>query len=114
MHYAFLSGDFRHPATGARGCHPDTPPHLRPRASGTLDLAACGAYLINSGFDTGILDVIEIDRVRRVLDETSDGRYGEWRAGYRNANRRKAERFRRGAVSHIAFAPQLRDPTLGW
>jgi hypothetical protein len=114
MHYAFLSGDFRHPATGARGCHPDTPQHLRPRSSGTLDLNACGRYLIDSGFDTGILDVIQIDRIRRVLDETSDGRYSEWREGYANPKWRKAEKFRRGAVSHIAFAPQLRDPTVGW
>lgn len=114
MHYAFLSGDFRHPATGARGCHPDTPEHLRPRASGTLDLAACGRYLMESGFDTGILDVIQIDRVRRALDETSDGRYGEWREKYANPVQRKALKFRRGSVSHIAFAPRFLDPAVEW
>jgi hypothetical protein len=62
MQYAFLSGDVRHPATGARDCHPATPDHLRPRASGDLDLDACGRYLIEAGFDTGILDVWAVPR----------------------------------------------------
>jgi hypothetical protein len=114
MHYAFLSGDLRHPATGARQYHEATPDHLRPRTSGNLDLDACGQYLIDSGYDTGILDVIQVERVRRVLDETSCGRYSEWLAAYANPVRRKPKKFRRGAVSRIAFAPQARDATVGW
>lgn len=114
MHYAFLSGDFRHPATGARECHPDTPDHLRPRASGNLDLDACGRYLVESKVDTGILDVIKVPEVRRVLDERSSGRYGEWLATYANPVRRNPGKFRRGAVSRIAFAQQSRDATIGW
>jgi hypothetical protein len=113
LHYAFLSGDLRHPATGARDCHPDTPEHLRPRRSGKLDLNACGRYLIKAGFDTGVLDVIQVERVRRVLDETSGGLYGEWLAKYDNKVRRRPEKFRRGDVSRIAFA-QARDATVGW
>jgi len=114
MHYAFLSGDFRHPATGARECHPDIPDHLRPRTSGSLDLDACGRYLIECGVDTGILDVIKVPEVRRVLDETSSGRYSEWRATYANPVRRNPGKFRRGAVSRIAFAQQSHDATIGW
>jgi hypothetical protein len=52
--------------------------------------------------------------VRRVLDETSCGRYSEWLAAYANPVRRKPKKFRRGAVSRIAFAPQARDATVGW
>jgi hypothetical protein len=114
MHYAFLSGDLRHPATGARGHHPDTPDHLRPRASGKLDLAACGRYLAECGFDTGVLDVIKVERVRQVLDETSSGLYGEWLTAYPNTIKRQPQKFRRGEVSRIAFASQNRDATIGW
>lgn len=114
MHFAFLSGDFRHPATGARDSHPDTPEHLRPRSRGELDLRACSQYLIDNGYDAGILDVIRMRRVHRVLDETSDGRFGEWLASYTNRRRRRPETFRRGEVSRVAFAGQLRDPVLGW
>jgi hypothetical protein len=112
---AFLSGDFTHPAKDTAGWHPATPGHLRPSANGRLDLDACGRYLTDNGFDTGILDVIQVDRVRRTLDETSGGRFGEWLSTYANLKKRTPARFRRGDVAHVGrFATRLRDSTHGW
>jgi hypothetical protein len=109
MHYAFLSGDFAHPAQGAKDLHPASPPHLRPGQAG-LDLDGCGAYLRANRFDTGILDVIKIESVRRLLDETSDGRYGEWRGSYDNPVRRGPIRFTRGELAPASIV--LRDPAI--
>ncbi|GIG59266.1 hypothetical protein Lfu02_36380 [Longispora fulva] len=110
MYYAFLSGDFSHPARGARTWHPETPPHLRPTAGALLDLDACDQYLIEKGFDTGILDVLHVDRIFRLLNETSEGRYKSWRDNDANPLKRKPERFTRGPT-HMAFA-QAWDTTL--
>jgi hypothetical protein len=111
IHYAFLSNDLSHPAAGAKKVHPDTPPHLGPGAA-RLDLTACGRYLVDNGFDTGILDVLEVEVVRNTLNETSGGRFDEWCAGYANPKRRTPTRFRRGDVSHVAT--RLWDSTVGW
>jgi hypothetical protein len=111
MHYAFLSGNFQHPAHDATDVHPTTPLHLRP-GQARLDLNQCGVYLRTNRFDTGILDVIELDPVRQLLDETSQGRYGEWCSGYHNPFRRSPTRFIRGELVNASSA--LRDPTIGW
>jgi hypothetical protein len=111
MHYAFLSGSFRHPARDAKGVHPATPEHLRP-GQARLDLGSCGAYLRSNGFDTGILDVIELDAVRRLLDEKSQGQYQEWLSSYDNPARRSPIRFTRGELASASVT--LRDPTIGW
>jgi hypothetical protein len=110
MHHAFLSGSLAHPAAGATDVHRDTPPHLRPAAR--LDLRACGEYLVANGVDTGILDVLEVEAVRNVLNESSHGLFDEWRAGYHNQRRRTPTRFRRGDVSHVAT--RFWDATVGW
>jgi hypothetical protein len=91
MHYAFLTGDFTHPARNCRGFNPQTPPHLRPGQAG-LDLDACGRYLEANNVDTGILDVIHLASIRRVFDEATSGRYGEWLAAYTNPKKRTAVR----------------------
>lgn len=109
MHYAFLSGDFRHPAQGAATVHDATPEHLRP-GRGQLDLASCEAYLRDNAFDAGILDVIEPDRVRHLLDEACGGRYGEWRSSYVNPVRRSPTRFTRGELDYASIA--LLDATI--
>jgi hypothetical protein len=111
LHHAFLSGDFRHPATGAARTHEKTPAHLRPRSSGRLDLDACNAYLRDHEFDGGILDVIELDRVRRLLNESSDGRYEEWRDHYDNPVKRSPTRFTRGELTYASIV--RRDPIVG-
>ncbi|WP_327006606.1 hypothetical protein OHA72_04605 [Dactylosporangium sp. NBC_01737] len=111
MHHAFLSGDFTHPARGAKSWHPDTPEHLRPSAGSTLDLDACGRYLVANGFDTGILDVIQLGAVRQALDETSDGRFTEWRDGYFNPTKRSLVRFNRGDLAYASI--RFRDATVG-
>jgi hypothetical protein len=111
MHYAFLCGSFRHPAHDATDVHPATPEHLRPGQT-RLDLNECGAYLRANRFDTGILDVIELDPVCRLLDEKSQGRYGEWRSGYHNPVRRSPTRFTRGELAAASIV--LRDPTIAW
>jgi hypothetical protein len=59
-----------------------------------------------------ILDVIELDPVRQLLNETSQGHYEEWRSGYHNPVRRSPTRFIRGQLANALIA--LRDPTLGW
>src|SRR5205823_5777022 len=111
MHYAFLSGDFQNPAQGAADIHPSTPPHLRP-GQARLDLSSCGDYLRDNHFDAGILDVCELDPMRRVLDENSQGQYGEWRSSYYNSVRRGPTRFTRGELDYASIA--LRDATIGW
>ena len=110
MHHAFLTGSFGHPAHDATKMHPETPEHLRP-GQARLDLGRCCAYLRANGFDAGILDVIELDPVRRLLDEKSKGRYEEWRSSYDNPARRSPTRFTRGELAFASVAQ--RDPTIG-
>lgn len=77
-----------------------------------LDLDSCGAYLRANRFDTGILDVIELDPVRQLLNETSQRHYEEWRSGCHNPVRRSPTRFIRSEFANASIA--LRDPTIGW
>lgn len=111
LHYAFLAGSLRHPANGATTIHPATPDHLKPSRSGRLDLDACGAYLRTQQFDAGIFDVLELDRVRQLLDETSNGLYQEWRDHYHNPVKRSPTRFTRGELEYASIA--IRDATVG-
>ncbi|WP_173077032.1 hypothetical protein [Phytohabitans rumicis] len=109
LHYAFLQDDLDHPAKGAEGIHPATPEHLRP--AGTLDLDACGRFLTENGYDTGILDVIQVDVVRRRLEEESNGRYRAWLADYANPRKRRPARI---SLSDIVSPSTRIRATVPW
>ena len=97
LHNYFLTGKLNHPAKEGITVHPDTPGHLRPAEF--LDIYSCSEYLVDSGVDAGVLDIVKDPRICRLFDEKTNGGYSKWRGSYNNPKKRSGDAYNLGEVT---------------